>query len=113
MIGHLQEENGVLVTETYFAPHAHNLYLQQAFDFGIVIGILFIVYLLLHLIRLWRNAYCTKVSCNMGVLLFLLNGCVFGLTEMMWANGYMAFTLLFLTTSISIGCVELPVCNKT
>ncbi|MBE5892080.1 MAG: hypothetical protein E7286_01730 [Lachnospiraceae bacterium] len=102
MVGHLNEEKGVLVTDDYVARHAHNLYLQQAFDFGVPVGILFVGYLVLNLICLFRKAWKSQSTCNMGLLLWLVNGCAFGLFEMMWANGYLAFTLLFLTTCIAV-----------
>jgi O-antigen ligase len=55
MEGHLNEENGVLVDANYFAPHAHNLYLQHTYDFGIPVGILFAGYLLLNTIYLFKE----------------------------------------------------------
>ena len=103
MVGHMDEENGVLVTPYYKAVHAHNMYLQLAFDFGMPIGIMFIGYLLLNIIRLCKAAFCTKVCGYIGLFLVLVNVCAFGLFEMMWENGYMAFSLLFLTTCIMIG----------
>ena len=102
MVGHLNKENGVLLTAYYAALHAHNLYLQQAFNFGVPVGILFEVYLVLNPICLFRKAWKSQSSCNMSLLLWLVNGCAFGLFEMMWANGYLAFTLLFLTTCIAV-----------
>lgn len=101
MTGHLIKENGVQVTPRYFAPHAHNLYLQMAFDFGIPIGIIFVGYVLVNIVRLSRNAVMSKDSGSMGLLLLFMNSCIFGILEMMWTNGYTAFTLLFLVTLIS------------
>ena len=106
ILGHLNEENGVLVDVSYYAPHAHNLYLQQAFDFGILVGVLFLVYLVLNSLYLCKVTVETKNSGNMGHLMLQVNGCVFGLFEMMWKNGYLAFTLLFLTACIMIRGIE-------
>ena len=101
--GHLNEENGVAVTEGYYAPHAHNLYLQKAFDFGILVGILFIVYVVWSIVHLSRETIASKKSFALCPLLLLVNSCVFGLLEMMWKNGYLAFSIMFL---ISVFCVE-------
>lgn len=100
MTGHLNEENGVYVTEMYFAPHAHNLYIQQAFDFGIPIGILFLVYVVVCIVRLIKSVAESKSAFAVGLLLLFVNGCVFGILEMMWTNGYLAFTILFLAPLI-------------
>lgn len=100
MTGHVNEDNGVQVTPLYFAPHAHNLYLQMTFDFGIPIGILFLGYVLLSIVRLIRNVVASKSACTVGLLLLFVNGCVFGMLEMMWINGYIAFTILFLAPLI-------------
>ena len=100
-VGHLNKENGVLVNPYYFATHAHNMYIQFAFDFGLPIGILFLGYLVINIMRMSRECFGKKILENIGMLLFLENCCVFGLFEMMWKNGYFAFTLLFLTTCVT------------
>ncbi|MBE5892085.1 MAG: hypothetical protein E7286_01755 [Lachnospiraceae bacterium] len=101
MVGHLAEENGIYITLGYVAPHAHNMYLQQAFDFGVPIGILFVGHIVLSMIHLLRKGIRFKNSYNWGLLLLFVNSCVFGLLEMMWKNGYLAFTIIFLTTIIA------------
>ena len=97
LTGHLEQENGLQVSEDYYAPHAHNLFLQYAFNYGIPAGILFLVWIGLTGIRLLMNVFRSRKpsSCIAALLLFAA-AIVFGLTEIMWRNGLLSNTMMFL-----------------
>lgn len=91
--GHLAAENGVQVTENYFAPHAHDVFLQYAFNYGILAGIFFLCHVILVIIFLWRAAAGSRQDRIIPLFLFL-SVLVFGLTETMWQNGMLSNTLM-------------------
>lgn len=96
--GHADSENGVQVSESYFAPHAHNILLQYAFNFGLPAGIVFFIYLAASGIRFL--CICVRDESGtpflMGFLLFAAVA-VFSMTELAWRYGQLSHTfLLFL-----------------
>lgn len=94
--GHLVEENGLQVSEYYFAPHAHDLFLQMAFSFGIPAGVLFLIWVIALFVKLIRKCFFGKRSSEQMVVLLLFVGIVvFGLMEIMWRTGQLSFHLLF------------------
>lgn len=95
--GHKDGENGVQVSETYFAPHAHNIVLQYAFNFGMPAGIVFLIYLVASGIRflcicVWDES---DTPFLMGFLLFAAVA-TFSMTELAWRYGQLSHTLLLL-----------------
>ena len=92
--GHKEEENGLQVTPNYFAPHAHNLFLQFAFSYGIIAGVLFLVWVLVCLVVMARQAF--KEKRRIEPFLFELAIVLFGMMEIMWRTGQLSLTLLFL-----------------
>ena len=98
--GHKEEENGVWVGEEYFAPHAHNLFLQYAFNYGAIAGILFLLCVGTMIGVFWKEK---------APHLFLYAAIlVFGLTEIMWRDGMLAYCMIFLlpvlTSKPTLGC---------
>ena len=97
LTGHLEQENGLQVSEDYYAPHAHNLFLQYAFNYGIPAGILFFLWIVVTGIRLLINVFRgQKPSPCIAALLLFAASIVFGLTEIMWRNGLLSNTMMFL-----------------
>lgn len=93
--GHKEAENGAPVSESYIAPHAHNILLQYAFNYGLPAGIVFLVYLVASGIRLLL--LCVQDESSTPFLMaFLLFASIaaFGMTEIVWRYGQLAHTLL-------------------
>lgn len=95
--GHRDSENGIQIDDGYFAPHAHNVVLQYAFQYGLPAGILFLFYLAASGIRLlW---VCIRerdgMDCLPGLLLFAAI-VVFGMMEIIWRYGQISHVLLLL-----------------
>lgn len=95
--GHRNGEDGVWIKEGYYAPHAHNFFLQIMFSFGIVTGILFL------LVAAATLFYCLKQCVGKAkedwifiVGVFMITSFVgFGTLEVDWRLGQLAFTSLF------------------
>lgn len=97
LTGHLEQENGLQVSDDYYAPHAHNLFLQYAFNYGLPAGILFFLWIAAALIKLFMDVFRSrKPSSSITALLLFAAAVVFGLTEIMWRNGLLSNTLIFL-----------------
>lgn len=97
LCGHLNEENGVQLTKYDWVPHAHNLFLQMAFSFGIPAAIFFAIWLGYNIITAARKAFGKNRDARMAIiLLFYINIVVFGMLEVVWVTGQLSFTLLFL-----------------
>lgn len=95
--GHTDSENGVQVSETYFAPHAHNVVLQYAFNYGIPAGLVFLIYLAAS--GICFLSACIREKANTPLLVALLlfaSIAVFGMTELIWRYGQLSHTLLLL-----------------
>lgn len=95
--GHKDSENGFQYSESYYAPHAHNIFLQYAFNYGLPAGIVFLVYVAASGIRLLT--LCMRDESGMPFLLGLLLFAAiaaFGMTEIVWRYGQLAHTLLLL-----------------
>lgn len=97
--GHKTGENGLWLYKNYFAPHAHNIFLQLAFDFGIPVCIMFILLIgaIAHLgvFVHKKNAdtggkYLAVIVCELASALVL-----FGMFEIDWQIGQNIFTLFF------------------
>lgn len=93
LVGHMQAENGLQVTPGYFAPHAHNLFLQMAFSFGLPVGILFLIWIAWVVCILFRNSFLYKK--RVDPFLYEIAILIFGLTEIMWRTGQLSFFLFF------------------
>ena len=96
LLGHPSTEDGVWVTSEYYAPHAHNVFLQMLFSHGFLTGVLFLVdticllfYTVVQTVRR-RKGWIPMVS-----LLFTAAFVGFGLFETNWNVGQLSFFLLF------------------
>lgn len=95
--GHKDSENGFQYSESYYAPHAHNIFLQYAFNYGLPAGIVFLIYLAASGIRFLM--LCIRDESGTPFLLALLLFAAiaaFGMTEIVWRYGQLAHTLLLL-----------------
>lgn len=96
---HPAEENtGFWITERYYAPHAHNIFIQMLYLYGIPFGILFIAfslgitgYLLFKIMH--RRSSWIYVTC------FLMSfSCLsFGMFELSWQAHTLGFTCMFIS----------------
>ncbi len=86
--GHKEEENGLQVNDHYYAPHAHNLFLQYAFHYGSIAGILFVLMVFAALKMLWSQ--------GLSLFILYLSLFVFGMTEIMWRTGTLPYCLMYL-----------------
>ncbi|MBR6380608.1 MAG: hypothetical protein IKS07_02890 [Lachnospiraceae bacterium] len=100
--GHRNEEIGVQVREDYFAPHAHDIFLQMAFQFGIPAGLCFLAFACAALFQHAKGGLCANPPVKemhmqfVTGTVFLVSILTFGLTEIDWLTGQLSFTLLFL-----------------
>lgn len=97
LLGHKDSENGIQLTENYYAPHAHNMILQYAFNFGVPAGLILLLYLAASGIRLLL--ICLRGDMGMtGFLALLLFAsiAVFGMVEIVWRYGQLSHTLVLL-----------------
>lgn len=95
--GHKNSEDGVWVTDYYFAIHAHNFLIQVMFSYGILTGILFLETILCtFLYCLIQCLKKTKRSWFFIVGIFMITSFVgFGILEIDWRIGQLSFTSLF------------------
>lgn len=108
LTGHKETENGIQVTEEYYAPHAHDLFLQYAFNYGIPGGILFFLFMAGSFLCLAAN--CRRMGKqrkphsegNPAPFFLFLAILIFGLTEITWRSGMLSNTLLFLLPCFAI-----------
>ena len=76
--GHDKEHSGFWISNYTYYGHAHNMFLQIAYDYGIIPGILFLLIYLYSLYRAFR--LCLKG--NWTCIVFLLAILCFGMAEM-------------------------------
>lgn len=81
MTGH--DEMGVVLPDGTLSVHAHNIYLQVAYDHGIPVGIVFIIFGFCTLIRaaLYHHRRKDDRMCSILPLALLVAFAVAGLTE--------------------------------
>ena len=102
--GHKDEENGFWLTDYYYAPHAHNLLLQLAFNFGIIPAGLFAGIAIYAVCKAGWEAKRRKMQ---PVLQYLLLPIVFtvilfsfGMLEIDWRIGQNSLTLYFVCMAV-------------
>lgn len=95
LMGHAQDDQGFQMFSNYWIGHAHNIYLQYATDFGILMCICFIVLCVCSVIRLIKTyLLCNEIK-SVGYLLLLLVPLLFGMLEFSWGSGSVTVILLF------------------
>lgn len=88
--GHDKEHSGFWISNYIYYGHAHNMFLQVAYDYGIIPGILFLLIYLYSLYRAFR--LCLKG--NWTCIVFLLAILCFGMVEMVLVSGQITVTLM-------------------
>jgi len=98
--GHTLKEHGVWISETYLAPHAHNVLLQMAYNYGIPVGCLFIIMIALVYIVLVHGIRTNITGRNYYYLLcmggFTTVFFAFGTLEISWNFGQISLAAFFL-----------------
>lgn len=95
LMGHAQDDQGFQLFSWYWIGHAHNIYLQYATDFGILMCIGFIVLCICCTFRLIKNYLLSSEIRSVGYLLLLLVPLLFGMLEFSWGSGSVTVILLF------------------
>lgn len=92
IVGHSKENNGFYVSENIFYDHAHNMFLQIAYDYGIIAGVIFLIWNLWCLIRLLLRRDLQGIICAAFLAAILAYGCF----EMAVTTGQITLALLFI-----------------
>ena len=84
----------------FFASHCHNVFLQMAYDFGIIVGILFITVFMLSYLYNAIRFFKEKTTEN-HFRIFVTVGYItifaaFGMFEIDWMYGQLPFALFWL-----------------
>lgn len=90
LVGHDKQHSGFWISGDTYYGHAHNMFLQVAYDYGIISGILF---LLVYLYSLYR-AFRLWLKGNWNCIVFLLAILCFGMAEMVLVSGQITVTLM-------------------
>ena len=99
-VGEKNNAQGVWINPWYFATHCHNVFLQIAYDFGIIIGIMYIIIVLMLYIRVLIGLIRRK-SGSWYYRLFVSTiyatvYVVFGMFENVCPYGQLVFTMFFI-----------------
>lgn len=98
--GHKMADHGVQVTKRYEAPHAHDIFLQFAFDYGIIAGLMFFIWIMSCVVLSVTTAFRTKSKEQqqyvLHIALFLINLVSYSFFEYSWGHGMLSLFLLFL-----------------
>ncbi len=106
LIGDKDAVQGVWITEDFLASHCHNVFLQMAYDFGIIVGVIFIAVVLMLYIyagisffkkRTAENRYQKFVAIGYTTIFV-----VFGMFEIDWLYGQLALILFFLMQYVMV-----------
>lgn len=90
--GHRRNESGFYYSADVFFGDAHNMFLQIAYDHGVIAGLLFIIWNSWCLIRLIRRRDITGI---IGAM-FLSAILAYGMTEQAVTSGQITLSLLFI-----------------
>ncbi len=104
LVGDKNNPQGVWLVKTYQATHCHNIFLQMAYDFGIIVGIMFIIISIMLFNRIIFGLTENKSS-MWYYRLFITAGfatieVVFGMTEMAYIYGQLPLTMFWLVQYI-------------
>lgn len=95
-VGHKNDYDGAPISVYYTAPHAHNVFIQIAFLYGIPAGIMFVLMIMsfipgcICLVKAGDDFRVCVISC------FVIAFVIFGFFEIDWMCGQLPFTMLFL-----------------
>ncbi len=90
--GHSRDVSGFYMTDGYYYEHAHNMFLQFAYDYGIIAGVLFLAWNLWCLARLLLRKDMPGIICAV----FLSATMAYGCAEMAVTTGQITMALLFI-----------------
>ena len=108
LLGHSKEEGGFYLTSNNYVPHAHNLLLQMAYDYGILCGLLFIGIIIWCYIRLIKWERRGAMQGSWILLIFLTAIVVYGMTELALRPGMMTWVMLYLCLCFDGGKEKAP-----
>lgn len=96
LLGHKKEEQGFQLFSFYWVGHAHNIYLQYATDFGILMGICFIILCILVIGKIiYKYRYLRSIY-DLERIFLILVPLLFGMLEYAWGSGSVTILLLFI-----------------
>lgn len=90
--GHSKADAGFYINGWDVMTHAHNMFLQVAYDYGIPAGVLLLGLYLWSMIRLVRRHTLHDIIC----IMFLLAILCFGMFEMVVTSGQITMTLMWI-----------------
>lgn len=100
LIGDKAAVQGVWITENFLASHCHNVFLQIAYDFGIIVGLLFIVVVMLSYLFNAISFFKKKTKENhfriFVTIAYITIFVCFGMFEIDWMYGQLPFVLFWL-----------------
>jgi len=91
LAGHSKHVPGFYMADGLYYDHAHNMFLQIAYDYGVLAGILFLIWNICCLIRLIRRKDMTGILFASFFVAILAYGCA----EMAVTTGQITMVLLF------------------
>jgi len=114
LTGHTLEESTQYITPYKAMMHAHNIFVQMIFSYGIIAGLVFIAWIVLYYIKAWKHLKENKGTAfgmlPLGVLI-LVTG--FGFVELNWQLGQITWYLLIFTQLFMIQKPAVGKCDKT
>lgn len=96
LLGHTQKDQGFQMFSNYWIGHAHNIYLQYATDFGVIMGGCFIVLSVKSIINLLVYYFRSRRIEFVEGFLFIQIPILFGMLEYAWGSGAVTIILLFI-----------------
>ncbi len=93
--GHDNDYTGAPIMEGYYAPHAHNVFIQMAFLYGIPAGFLFMLMCISFIpacLTYFKNG---NAFIPIIIVCFVTSFLAFGFFEIDWMCGQLPFTLFF------------------
>lgn len=92
LAGHSKNNAGFYMADGLYYGHAHNMFLQIAYDYGIIAGLLFLIWNVQCLIRLLLRKDMPGIICATFLVAILVYGCA----EMAVNTGQITMAMLFL-----------------
>ncbi len=100
LIGERNVVQGVWLSNGYHASHCHNVFIQMAYDFGIIVGVVFIILIIILYNRILFGLIDYKSGASYYrlfiTIIYLTSFVVFGMAEMNWTYGQLSFTMFFI-----------------
>lgn len=94
--GHHNSDHKAILINEYGVPHAHNWFLQLSFNFGIPVGIIFMLGIVLFVKRFFMFLNQSKEIYAFTIGSYITEFLTFGLFEANFFVGQISFTLVFI-----------------